>query len=147
MTHSSLVVSARGRLGPQPARQSPVSSPPPRGIDRADEGLGGPDSEEFRLAGTGGEATTASSGFQTVVEYNSPRDIRSLLVEVSVSAESNGQFRVAANGELFGPFNGATDFTLPGDDARLYASRVVVEHKSTDGTSTRTAGSIVVKEV
>lgn len=147
MTHRSLVVTARGRLGPQPARQRPVSAPPARGIDRSDERLGGPDSEEFELAGTGEEASTTSGTFEVVAEYDSPREERSLLVEVAVSAQANGAFRVAANGRLWGPFTGSTDFSLPGDGARLFTNRVVVEHRSTNGNTTTTQASIVVQEV
>lgn len=144
---SGLTVSVVPDFGPSVESDRASSGPPPRGIDAVDEPLGGPDSEEFELAGGGSEASTSSSSFQTVEEYDSPRGERSLLVEVAVSAESNGEFRVAANGRLWGPFTGATDFSLPADTAHLFANRVVVEHKSTDGNSTTTQASIVAQEV
>lgn len=147
MSHGDLVVSARPRFGPQLQSDDPVGNVPPRGIDVVDEGLGGANSEEFELAGTGGEATTSSGSFSTVVEYSVPRGERGILVEAAVSAESNGEFRVAANGRLWGPFSGATDFSIDGGNARLFSSRVVIEHKSTDGSATTTQGSIVAKEV
>lgn len=147
MTHGDLKVSARPRFGPQIESGDPAGVTPPRGIDLADEPLGGSDSEEFELAGAGGQASTSSSTFQVVAEYEVPRDERALLVEMSASTESNGQVRLAANGVTFGPFSGAVDVSIPGDRGHLYTRRVVVEHKSTDGASVQTQATIIAQEV
>jgi hypothetical protein len=147
MTPGDLTVGVVPSFGPSVDSDRPTGSPPARGIDRVDETLGGSDSEEFELAGTGDEATTSATTFETVSEYEVSRGQRGLLVEMAVSAESNGEVRLAANGRLWGPYTGAIDIEIPGDEALLYGSRVVVEHRSTDGNSTTTQASIVAKEV
>jgi hypothetical protein len=147
MTHGGLKVSVVPSFGPTVRADQPAGAPPARGIDRVDEGLGGADSEEFELAGTGGEDTTSASSYSVVAEYEPPRDERAMLVEASMSIESNGKARIAANGRLFGPYSGGVDISIPGDSALLYARRVAIEHKSTDGNATTTQAAIVAKEV
>lgn len=147
MTHGDLTVGVVPSFGPQVDQDRVTGSPPARGIDRVDERLGGPDSEEFELAGTGGEATTSASTYEPVAEYEVSRGQRGLLVSMSASVESNGKVRLAANGRLWGPYSGSIDVEIPGDRALLYGGRVVVEHKSTDGNQTTTKASIVAQEV
>jgi len=147
MTHTDLTVSAVSSFGPQVDPDRATSGPPARGIDQVDEPLGGSDSEEFELAGTGGEATTSAATFETVAEYDVPRGERGLLVSMAASVESNGEVRLAANGRLWGPYSGSLDVEIPGEKAALFGGRVVIEHKSTDGNPTTTRASIVTQEV
>jgi len=147
MTNGDLTVGVVPSFGPQVDADRPTAGPPARGLDLVDEDLGGADSKEFELAGTGGEASTTSTAFETVAEYEVDRGQRGLLVSMSASAESNGEVRLAANGRLWGPYSGPVDVEIPGGRSHLYGGRVVVEHRSTDGTNTTTKASIVAQEV
>jgi len=128
---------------PSRARPEPAAS----GVS-VEEGFASDVDRLAKPAGFGTEASTSAQSFSLVDEYVVPAKSLARLREASVSLESNGEAKVSVSGTTYGPFSGATDFTIPLDPGVLTEGALVrVHHRSTDGNSTTTKATLVVLEV
>lgn len=98
--------------------------------------------------GFGTEASTSSTDFVLLDEYEVRAKHVARMGELALSIPSNAEAKVSVSGTTYGPFSGATDVSVPLEGAVLPPGyQVRVHHRSTDGNSQTTRATVVALEV